>query len=162
MKRTPILKQELPVYQPPLRETAAFNDNGPLKMLSGIAVKGTPSVLEEEVTRLKVPFNKIFTSTGDKIVDADARKIMAPLVIEQFDNLKKTSFYAEGSQDLQKIALQNLIGWAQKTAKEIATNKTEAAAYAEGKQPRLYRSYESFAGLCLWWCSSYECWWYSC
>jgi hypothetical protein len=138
MKRTPILKQELPVYQPPLRETAAFNDNGPLKMLSGIAVKGTPSVLEEEVTRLKVPFNKIFTSTGDKIVDADARKIMAPLVIEQFDNLKKTSFYAEGSQDLQKIALQNLIGWAQKTAKEIATNKTEAAAYAEGKQPRLY------------------------
>jgi len=138
MKRTPILKQELPVYQPPLRETAAFNDNGPLKMFSGIAVKGKPSELEEEVIRLKVPGNKIFTSTGDKIVDADARKIMAPLVIEQFDNLKKTSFYAEGSQDLQKIALQNLINWSQKTAKEIATNKDEAAAYAVGKQPRLY------------------------
>jgi hypothetical protein len=138
MKRTPILKQELPVYQPPLRETATFNDNGPLKMLSGIAIKGVPSVLEEEVVRLKVPNNKIFTSTGDKIVDADARKIMAPLVVEQFDNLKKTSFYAEGSQDLQKVALQNLIGWAQNTAKEIATNKDEAAAYAVGKQPRLY------------------------
>jgi len=138
MKRTPVLKQELPVYQPPLRETAAFNDNGPLKMLSGIAIKGVPSVLEEEVVRLKVPNNKIFTSTGDKIVDADARKIMAPLVVEQFDNLKKTSFYAEGSQDLQKVALQNLIGWAQNTAKEIATNKSEAAAYAVGKQPRLY------------------------
>jgi len=138
MKRTPILKQELPVYQPPLRETAAFNDNGPLKMLSGIAIKGTPSELEEEVVRLKVPNNKIFTSTGDKIVDAEARKVMAPLVMEQFDNLKKTSFYAEGSQDLQKVALQNLIGWAQKTAKEIATNKDEAAAYAVGKQPRLY------------------------
>lgn len=138
MKRTPILKQELPVYQPPLRETAAFNDNGPLKMLSGIAIKGVPSELEEEVIRLKVPNNKIFTSTGDKIVDADARKVMAPLVMEQFDNLKKTSFYAEGSQDLQKVALQNLIGWAQKTAKEIATNKDEAAAYAVGKQPRLY------------------------
>ena len=138
MKRTPVLKQELPVYQPPLRETAAFNDNGPLKMLSGIAIKGVPSELEGEVTRLKVPNNKIFTSTGDKIVDADARKIMAPLVMEQFDNLKKTSFYAEGSQDLQKVALQNLIGWAQNTAKEIASNKSEAAAYAEGKQPRLY------------------------
>jgi hypothetical protein len=138
MKRTPILKQELPVYQPPLRETAAFNDNGPLKMLSGIAIKGTPSELEEEVVRLKVPFNKIFTSTGDKIVDADARKVMAPLVMEQFNNLKNTSFYAEGSQDLQKVALQNLIGWAQKTAKEIATNKDEAAAYGVGKQPRLY------------------------
>jgi hypothetical protein len=31
-----------------------------------------------------------------------------------------------------------LIGWAQNTAKEIATNKSEAAAYAVGKQPRLY------------------------
>lgn len=138
MKRTPILKQELPVYQPPLRETAAFNDNGPLKMLSGIALKGTPSVLEEEVIRLKVPSNKIFTSTGDKIVDADARKIMAPLVNEQFDNLKKTDFYANASQDLQKVALQNLINFAQKTAKDIATDKDEAAAYAAGKQPRLY------------------------
>jgi hypothetical protein len=138
MKRTPVLKQELPVYQPPLRETAAFNDNGPLKMLSGIAIKGTPSALEEEVIRLKVPGNKIFTSTGDKIVDADARKIMAPLVNEQFDNLKKTDFYANASQDLQKIALQNLINFAQRTAKEIATNKDEAAAYTAGKQPRLY------------------------
>ena len=138
MKRTPVLKQELPVYQPPLRETAAFNDNGPLKMLSGIAIKGTPSVLEEEVIRLKIPNNKIFTSTGDKIVDADARKIMAPLVVEQFENLKKTSFYTEASQDLQKIALQNLIGWSQKTAKEIATSKDEAAAFTAKKQPRLY------------------------
>lgn len=138
MKRTPILKQELPVYQPPLRETAAFNDNGPLKMLSGIALKGVPSALEAEVARLKVPGNKIFTSTGDKIVDAEARKIMAPLVLEQFDNLKKTSFYEEGSKDLQKIALQNLINWSQRTAKELASDKATAAAFAEGKQPRLF------------------------
>ncbi len=138
MKRTPVLKQELPVYQPPLRETAAFNDNGPLKMLSGIAIKGTPSALEEEVIRLKVPGNKIFTSTGDKIIDAEARKIMAPLVVEQFDNLKKTSFYEQGSQDMQKIALQNLINWSQRTAKELASDKATAAAFAEGKQPRLF------------------------
>jgi hypothetical protein len=138
MKRTPILKQELPVYQPPLREKAVFNENGPLKMLSGIAIKGVPSELEAEVTRLKVPSNKIFTSTGDKIVDADARKIMAPLVVEQFDNLKKTSFYEQGSKDLQKIALQNLINWAQSTAKELASDKATAAAFNEGKQPRLF------------------------
>jgi hypothetical protein len=137
-KRTPVLKQELPVYQPPLRETAAFNDNGPLKMLSGIAVKGVPSALEAEVTRLKVPGNKIFTSTGDKIVDADARKIMAPLVLEQFDNLKQTSFYQEASKDLQKISLQNLITWAGTTAKEIASDKATAAAYSVEKQPRLF------------------------
>jgi hypothetical protein len=101
-------------------------------------VKGTPSVLEEEVIRLKVPFNKIFTSTGDKIVDADARKIMAPLVLEQFDNLKQTSFYQEASKDLQKISLQNLITWAGTTAKEIASDKATAAAYSVEKQPRLF------------------------
>ena len=138
MKRTPILKQELPVYQPPLREKAVFNESGPLKMLSGIAIKGVPSDLEAEVIRLKVPGNKIFTSTGDKIVDADARKIMAPLVVEQFDNLKKTSFYQEASKDLQKISLQNLITWAGTTAKEIASDKATAAAYSVEKQPRLF------------------------
>ncbi len=138
MKRTPILKQELPVYQPPLREKAVFNENGPLKMLSGIAIKGVPSELEAEVIRLKVPGNKIFTSTGDKIVDADARKIMAPLVLEQFDNLKQTSFYQEASKDLQKISLQNLITWAGTTAKEIASDKATAAAYSVEKQPRLF------------------------
>lgn len=138
MKRTPILKQELPVYQPPLREKAVFNESGPLKMLSGIAIKGVPSDLEAEVIRLKVPGNKIFTSTGDKIVDADARKIMAPLVVEQFDNLKKTSFYQEASKDLQKISLQNLITWAGTTAKEIASDKATAASYSVEKQPRLF------------------------
>jgi hypothetical protein len=138
MKRTPVLKQELPVYQPPLREKAVFNENGPLKMFTGIAIKAVPSALEAEVTRLKIPGEKIFSTTGDKVVDADARKIMAPLVVEQFDNLKKTSFYQDASQDMQKIALQNLISWAGSTAKEIASDKSTAAAYKEGKQPRLY------------------------
>jgi hypothetical protein len=137
-KRTPIIKQELPVYQPPLRETAVFNEAGPLKMLTGIALKGTPSDLEQEVTKLHVPPAKIFTSTGDKIVDAEARKIMAPLVVEQFNNLKDMDFYKNGSPDLQKIALQNLIGWAQKTGKEIAVDKDMAAAYQAGQQPRLF------------------------
>ena len=137
-KRTPILKQELPVYQPPLRETAVFNEAGPLKMLTGIALKGTPSDLEQEVTKLHVAPAKIFTSTGDKIVDAEARKIMAPLVVEQFNNLKDMDFYKNGSPDLQKIALQNLIGWAQKTGKEIAVDKDMAAAYQAGQQPRLF------------------------
>jgi len=138
MKRTPVVKQQLPVYQPATRETAAFNDAGPLKMFTGITIKGTPSDLEGEITRLHIPGNKIFTSTGDKIVDADARKIMAPLVVEQFNNLKETSFYKEASKDMQKIALQNLTSWAQKTAKEFASDKSTAAAYAEGKQPRLF------------------------
>jgi hypothetical protein len=131
-------KTDLPVYQPALTREAAFNESGPLKVLAGISLKGKPSDLEEEVTKLKIPFNKVFTSTGDRIVDDEARKIMAPLIIEQFNNLKNAPYYKDASQDLKKINLQNLLNFAETTAKEIATNKDEAAAYAKGEQPRLY------------------------
>lgn len=138
MKRTPVVKQQLPVYQPATKEEAKFNDAGPLKMFTGIAVKGKPSALEEEITRLHVPNNKIFTSTGDKIVDAEARKIMAPLFVQQFDNISKTDYYKTASKDMQKIVLQNLASWAQSTAKEWASDTATAQAYNEGKQPRLF------------------------
>lgn len=138
MKRIPELKQKLPVSQPALREEAVFNDAGPLKMLSGIALKGNPSPLEEEVTKLKVGYNKIFTTTGDKIVDANAKKVMAPLSIQLFSSIKEQPFYAESSQDTQKIILQNLLQFTQKTAKEIAVSTDEAIAFNEGRQPRLF------------------------
>jgi hypothetical protein len=131
-------KTDLPVYQPALTKEAAFNESGPLKVLAGISLKGKPSDLEEEVTKLKIPFNKVFTSTGDRIVDDEARRIMAPFIIEQFNNLKNAPYYKDASQDLKKINLQNLLNFAETTAKEIATNKDEAAAYAKGEQPRLY------------------------
>ena len=138
MKRTPVVKQQLPVYQPALREEAAFNDAGPLKMLSGIVVKGKPSELESEVERLKIDFNKVFTTTGDKVIDAAARKTMAPLIMDVFDQVKNTDYYQTASQDAQKIALQNLLGWAQRNAKEIATNKDMAAAFDQGGQSRIF------------------------
>ena len=138
MKRTPVVKQQLPVYQPALREEAAFNDAGPLKMLSGIAVKGKPSELESEVERLKIDFNKVFTTTGDKVIDAAARKTMAPLIMDVFDQVKNTDYYQTASQDAQKIALQNLLGWAQRNAKEIATNKDMAAVFDQGGQSRIF------------------------
>lgn len=138
MKRTPVVKQELPVYQPATREEAAFNDAGPLKMFTGITVKGKPTELEDEITRLKIPSNKIFTSTGDKIVDADARKIMAPLLLQTYETIKNTEWYQTSSQDVQKIALQNTIAFAQKNAKEIATNKSAAEAFNKGEQARIF------------------------
>jgi hypothetical protein len=138
MKRTPILKQQLPEYQPATREQAPFNDSGPLKMFTGITIKQSPTILEEEITRLKVPNNKIFTSTGDKIVDANARKVMAPLLIQTFDVVRETDFYRQAGQDTQKIVMQNLLGWVQKNAKDIAVKTSEAEAFAQGKQARLF------------------------
>ncbi len=139
MKRTPVVKQELPVFQPATREEAAFNDSGPLKMFTGITVKGKPTELEDEITRLKIPSNKIFTSTGDKIVDADARKIMAPLLLQTYETVKNTEWYKTASQDVQKIALQNTIAFAQKNAKEIATNASAAEAFNKGEQARIFQ-----------------------
>jgi hypothetical protein len=138
MKRTPVVKQELPVYQPAVKESATFNDAGPLKMFTGITVKGRPTEIEEEIERLKIPFNKIFTSTGDKIVDADARKVMAPLLLQTYDVIKETEWYKNSSQDVQKIALQNTLAFAQKNAKEIATNQAQAEAFNKGEQARIF------------------------
>jgi hypothetical protein len=107
-------------------------------MFTGITIKQTPTILEEEITRLKVPNNKIFTSTGDKIVDANARKIMAPLLVQTFDVVRDTDFYRQAGQDTQKIVMQNLLGWVQKNAKDIAVKTSEAEAFAEGKQARLF------------------------
>jgi hypothetical protein len=137
-KKVPILKQELPVFQPATRTEAAFNDSGPLKIFTGITIKGKPQPLEEEISKLKIPFNKIFTSTGDKIVDANARKVMAPLVVDTFTSLESTDFYRQASPDVKKIALQNLLAWSQKNAKEIASQTAMAEAFNKGEQARLF------------------------
>ena len=137
-KNVPVLKQDLPVYQPPTRTEAAFSDAGPLKMFTGIRVKVAPRPLEEEITKLKIPNNKIFTSTGDRIVDASARKVMAPLVIDTFNVLKETDFYKQAGPDVRKIAMQNLLTWAQTNAKEIASKQSEADAFNRGEQARLF------------------------
>jgi hypothetical protein len=137
-KKVPILKQELPVYQPATRREAAFNDSGPLKIFTGITIKGAPQPLEEEILKLKIPFNKIFTTTGDKIVDASARKVMAPLLLDTFDVLKETDFYKQAGPDVRKIAMQNLLNWAQTNAKDIASKQAEADAFNRGEQARLF------------------------
>jgi len=138
IKKTPVLKQELPVYQPATRKEAAFNDAGPLKIFTGITIKGAPQPLEEEILKLKIPNNKIFTSTGDKIVDASARKVMAPLLLDTFDVLKETDFYKQAGPDVRKIAMQNLLTWAQTNAKDIASKQAEADAFNRGEQARLF------------------------
>lgn len=138
MKRTPVLKQELPVYQPAVKEEAVYNDAGPLKMFTGITIKGNPTPLENELVQLKIPSNKVFTSTGDKIVDASARKIMAPLLLQAYEAVSNTDWYKGSSPDMKKIALQNTLAFAQKNAKEIAIDTSQADAFAKGEQARIF------------------------
>jgi hypothetical protein len=139
-KRTPILKQELPIFQTATREEAPPNDAGLLKTATGVAIKPFPNELEKEITRLKIPTTKVFSTTGDKIVDAAAKKEMAPIVGKLFDSISSTSYYQESSDDMKKIMLQNTLSFASKTAKEIATNKDMALAQQEGRQSRIFEN----------------------
>ena len=138
MKRTPVIKQQLPVYQPAVKEEAVYNDAGPLKMFTGITIKGNPTPLENELVQLKIPSNKVFTSTGDKIVDASARKIMAPLLLQTYEAVSNTDWYKGSSPDVKKIALQNTLAFAQTNAKEIAVDTAQAAAFEKGEQARIF------------------------
>jgi hypothetical protein len=144
-KRTPVLKQELPVFQSATREETPPNEAGVLKAITGIAIKPFPNELEKEITRLKISSTKVFSSTGDKIVDAAAKKEMAPLAGKLFDSIKSTSYYQKSSDDMQKIMLQNTLSFASNTAKEIATNKDMALAQQEGRQSRIFEN--KYAGL---------------
>jgi len=139
-KRTPILKQELPVFQTATREEAPPNDAGILKTATGVAIKPFPNELEKEITRLHIPTTKVFSTTGDKIVDAAAKKEMAPIVGKLFDAISTTSYYQESSDDMKKIMLQNTLSFASKTAKEIATNKDMALAQQEGRQSKIFEN----------------------
>lgn len=139
-KRTPILKQELPVFQTATREEAPPNDAGILKTATGVAIKPFPNELEKEITRLKIPTTKVFSTTGDKIIDAAAKKEMAPLVGKLFNAISTTSYYQESSDDMKKIMLQNTLSFASKTAKEIATNKDMAIAQQEGRQSKIFEN----------------------
>jgi len=139
-KRTPILKQELPVFQTATREEQSPNDAGLLKTATGVAIKQFPNELEKEITRLKIPTTKVFSTTGDKVVDAVAKKEMAPLAGKLFNTISNTSFYQEGSDDMKKIMLQNTLSFASKTAKEIATNRDMATAQQEGRQSRIFEN----------------------
>jgi hypothetical protein len=138
IKRIPVIKQQLPVYQPAVKEEAVYNDAGPLKMFTGITIKGNPTPLENELIQLKIPSNKVFTSTGDKIVDASARKIMAPLLLQTYEAVSNTDWYKGSSPDVKKIALQNTLAFAQKNAKEIAVDTAQADAFEKGEQARIF------------------------
>ena len=132
MSKVPVLKQELPVAQPVTKTEASFNDAGLLKMFAGISIKVNPTPFEKEITRLDVPYNKLFTTTGDKVVDRQAKEILAPQLITSYEALTSTDFYKNTNKDLQKIALENTLAGVQKEAKAVAVDMARAKAIEGG------------------------------
>jgi len=132
MSKVPVLKQELPVAQPVTKTEASFNDAGLLKMFAGISIKVNPTPFEKEITRLDIPFNKLFTTTGDKVIDRQAKEILAPQLITSYEALTSTDFYKNTNRDIQKISLENTLASMQREAKAAAVDMARAEAVEGG------------------------------
>jgi hypothetical protein len=130
--KLPVLKQNQPVSQQPLQSGPTRNESNLATMLTGINVKGKPTPIEEEINRLHIPYQSVYTSTGDKVIDAEAKKKVLPILNMFYEGMQ--SVYKTEPEDGQKLRLMSALGEAQRLAKEIAINEDIVAKAAVGKQ----------------------------
>jgi hypothetical protein len=134
-KGIPILKQALPEYQPATRTQAAFRDTGPLKQMTGLALVPPKTEIETEIEARKIPFNKIFSTTGDKTVDAAARSFMANNIDKYIAPIIAMDLYKKATDEGKAIALTNAFSELQSDAKKIAKDESIAKFYSMEKVP---------------------------
>ena len=134
-KGIPILKQALPEYQPATRTQAPFRDTGPLKQMTGLALVPPKNEIETEIEARKLPFNKIFSTTGDKTVDAEARKFMANNIDKYIAPIIAMDLYKKATDEGKAIALTNAFSELQSEAKKIAKDESIAKFYSMEKVP---------------------------
>jgi hypothetical protein len=134
-KGIPILKQALPEYQPATRTQAAFRDTGPLKQLTGLALVPPKNEIETEIEARKIPFNAIFSTTGDKTVDAEARKFIANNIDNFIGPVINMDLYKKATDEGKAIDLKNALSELQSEAKKIAIDESIAKFYKMEKVP---------------------------
>ena len=134
-KGIPILKQALPEYQPATRTQAPFRDTGPLKQMTGLALVPPKNEIETEIEARKIPFNKIFSTTGDKTVDAAARSFMANNIDKYIAPIIAMDLYKKATDEGKAIALTNAFSELQSEAKKIAKDESIAKFYSMEKVP---------------------------
>jgi len=134
-KGIPLLKQALPEYQPATRTEAAFRDTGPLKQMTGLALVPPKNAIETEIEARNIPFNKIFSTTGDKTVDAEARKFMANNIDSFIAPIINMDIYKTATDEGKAIQLTNSLSNLQSKAKEIAKAQSITEFYNMKKVP---------------------------
>jgi antitoxin component HigA of HigAB toxin-antitoxin module len=134
-KGIPILKQALPEYQPATRTQAAFRDTGPLKQMTGLALVPPKTEIETEIEARKIPFNAIFSTTGDKTVDAEARKFIANNIDNYIGPIISMDLYKKATDEGKAIDLKNALSELQNEAKKIAIDESIAKFYKMEKVP---------------------------
>lgn len=134
-KGIPLLKQALPEYQPATRTQAPFRDTGPVKQMTGLALVPPKNAIEAEIEARKIPFNKIFSTTGDKTVDAEARSFMANNIDKYIGPIINNTSYKEATDDDRTLRLTNALSKLQSEAKDIAKAESIAKFYNMKKVP---------------------------
>jgi hypothetical protein len=134
-KGIPLLKRALPEYQPATRTQAAFRDTGPLKQMTGLALVPPKNEIETEIEARKIPFNKIFSTTGDKTVDAAARSFMANNIDKYIAPIIAMDLYKKATDEGKAIALTNALSELQSDAKNLAIDESIKQFYNMEKVP---------------------------
>lgn len=134
-KGIPLLKQALPEYQPATRTEAAFRDTGPVKQMTGLALVPPKNVIEAEIEARNIPFNKIFSTTGDKTVDAEARRFMANNIDSFIAPIINMDVYKKATDEGKAIQLTNSLSALQSKAKEVAKAQSIEQFYNMKKVP---------------------------
>jgi hypothetical protein len=134
-KGIPLLKQALPEYQPATRTEAAFRDTGPLKQMTGLALVPPKNAIETEIEARNIPFNKIFSTTGDKTVDAEARSFMANNIDKFITPIINMDVYKNATDEGKTIQLTNSLSNLQSKAKEVAKAQSIQKFYNMEKVP---------------------------
>ena len=136
-KNIPILKQALPEYQPATREVSPRRDTGPFKQATGLSLIPPKNEIETEIAALNIPFQTVFRTTGDKTLDAQARKIMAERIDDMLLPYLQSDAYKGQTREAKFINLSNMLRDLQKESKNIAKELSIARSYNEGEVPNI-------------------------
>jgi hypothetical protein len=137
--KTPILKQGLPEKSEATKKESEYDDSGLLKMFTAIRVQKTPNELERELNRLNIPSNKVFSSTGDPVIDAQAKKILAPQLLDNmYPALKNDRLFQQGDDDVKRSMMEDYLSREQAAAKKAAISFDVDKQKEAGKQSRIF------------------------
>jgi len=137
--KTPILKQGLPEKTEATKKESEFDDSGLLKMFTAIRVQKTPNELERELNRLNIPSNKVFSSTGDPVIDSQAKKILAPQLLDNmYPALKNDKLFQQGDDDVKRSMMEDYLSREQAAAKKAAIAFDIDKQKEANKQSRIF------------------------
>jgi hypothetical protein len=122
-KRIPIAKEDLPAYQPYLRQGPVYQEGEFFANLVGVRQVPEKTIQEREIVRLGIePYKFYGGATGDKQYDRKFVELANPMVSKFIDRAMASERYKALPLPEQKLALANTV----KSATEIARSKTEA------------------------------------